>query len=83
MGRIIEIPFSHNLIEFIAGKLLEGNDGHDLSASCVVFPHQRPVFYLRRVLAERLESAYFPPQMFSMDDLWHSSMQRLHPVLLR
>ena len=68
MGRIIEIPFSHNLVEFVAEKLLEGNDGHDLSASCVVFPHKRPVFYLRRVLAERLRSAFFPPQMFSMDE---------------
>ncbi len=42
MGKIIEIPFSENLIEFVAEGLLEGGERRDFSSCGVVFTHQRP-----------------------------------------
>ncbi|NOX97388.1 MAG: hypothetical protein GXO98_04900 [Nitrospirae bacterium] len=68
MGKIIEIPFSRNLIEFVAERLFEEGDGHDFSSSTIVFTHQRPALYLRRVMAEKLGHPFFPPRIFSMDE---------------
>ena len=79
MGQIIEIPFSRNLIEFVADKLLEGEVKYDFSSSCVVFPHRRPAFYLRRLLAERINQPFFPPRIFSMDEFMTFLASRLAP----
>ena len=68
MGKIIEIPFSQDLIEFIAGRLFEEGERRDFSSSTIVFTHQRPALYLRRVMAEKLGHPFFPPRVFSMDE---------------
>lgn len=67
MGRIVEIPFSCNLIEFVAEELLK-EEGCDFSGTAVVFPHHRPALYLRRAIPEKLNRPFFPPQLFSMDE---------------
>lgn len=71
MGKIVEIPFSRDLIEFIAEELIK-EEGHDFSSTLVVFTHKRPVLYLRRMMAERLNSPFFPPETLSMDEFMAS-----------
>ena len=83
MGKIIEIPFSGNLVEFVADKLLEGERKSDFSSTGVVFAHQRPAFYLRRMLAEKLSQPFFPPRIFSMDEFMTFLASRLAPGLAR
>lgn len=67
MGKIIEIPFSKNLVEFVAERLIE-REKHDFSSTAVVFPHQRPGLYLRRIMAQKLGHSFFPPRILSMDE---------------
>ncbi|OIP39038.1 hypothetical protein AUJ95_05950 [Candidatus Desantisbacteria bacterium CG2_30_40_21] len=67
MGKIIEIPFSKNLIEFITERLIE-QEGCDFSSAAVVFSHHRPGMYLHKSIAKSLKSPFFPPSIFSMDD---------------
>ena len=67
MGRIIEIPFSRNIVEFVAEKLLE-EEKSDFSSITVVFPHKRPILYLRRILSSRIGHSFLPPRMLSMDE---------------
>lgn len=80
MGKIIEIPFSKNLIEFIAEGLIERGKG-DFSQTAVVFSHQRPALYLRQAMAERLSHPFFPPRIFSMDDFMEFLAARVTPGL--
>ncbi|MFH1963565.1 MAG: PD-(D/E)XK nuclease family protein [bacterium] len=67
MGRIIEIPFSKNLIQFIAEELME-QGCLDFSSNVVIFSHHRPGLYLHKSMAESMRHSFFPPQIFSMDD---------------
>lgn len=67
MGKIIEIPFSENLIRFTANQLME-QDSLDFSSNMVIFSHHRPSYYLHKSMAESLRHSFFPPQIFSMDD---------------
>ncbi|HAV43289.1 TPA: hypothetical protein DCX15_04665 [bacterium] len=78
MGEIIEIPFSRNLIEFIAERLIREKD-YDLSRRAVVFPHKRPVLYLRRLIKEKLLHPFLPPQVFSMDGFMAYLASRVLP----
>ncbi|MCD5400994.1 hypothetical protein LR013_00120, partial [candidate division NPL-UPA2 bacterium] len=79
MGKIIEIPFSRNLIEFVADKLLEEEIKGDFSSTSVVFAHRRPAFYLRQMMAEKLSRPFFPPRIFSMDEFMTFLASRLAP----
>lgn len=84
MGKIIEIPFSKDLVAFIAERLLE-KEGYDFSSVAIVFPHQRPGIYLRQIMAKELEHPFFPPQIFSMDEFMSFLAQKTlssNPTLL-
>ncbi len=67
MGKIIEIPFSENLIRWTANRLME-QDSLDFSSNAVIFSHHRPGHYLHKSMAESLKHSFFPPQIFSMDN---------------
>ncbi|MFH1898742.1 MAG: PD-(D/E)XK nuclease family protein [Candidatus Desantisbacteria bacterium] len=67
MGKIIEIPFSMNLIKFVAERLME-QEKCDFSSTAVVFSHHRPGMYLHKTMAKSLTTPFFPPKIFSMDD---------------
>ncbi|MBT9146540.1 MAG: ATP-dependent helicase/deoxyribonuclease subunit B [Syntrophomonadaceae bacterium] len=82
MGRIIEIPFSQDIIEFVAEKLLK-EEKSDFSSVTVVFPHQRPAFYLRRILSSRIGRSFFPPQILSMDEFMSTLAEKTAPGLTR
>ena len=46
----------------------DGNDGTlDWSNAIVVFPGKRPAHVLRKKLSQRLNAAFIPPQIFSID----------------
>ncbi|MFH0990904.1 MAG: PD-(D/E)XK nuclease family protein [bacterium] len=47
-------------------SMLDGQ-GLDFSRHCIVFPGKRPAHFIRTTLAGRLQSAYIPPQLFSID----------------
>ena len=66
MGKIIELPFSADLVKYLGDRLLISK-GKDLSNITVVFPGKRPEYYLRKFLSEKLSSPYFPPRIFSID----------------
>jgi hypothetical protein len=40
----------------------------DFSKYAVVFPGKRPALYLRSILANKLESPYYPPAIFSLSE---------------
>ncbi|MEW5767380.1 MAG: PD-(D/E)XK nuclease family protein [bacterium] len=86
MGKIIEIPFTSNLIEFIADRLINaakkrGVNPSDFSQAAVVFPHHRPGLYLRRILAEKLGQPFFPPRIFSMNEFMDFLAEKVSPGL--
>ncbi|MBU0568068.1 PD-(D/E)XK nuclease family protein [bacterium] len=80
MGKIIEIPFSCNLIEFVTGELLKKEE-HDFSNAAVVFPHHRPALYLRQAILKKLGQPFFPPQVFSMDEFMAFLAEKVSPNL--
>lgn len=80
MGRIIEIPYSENIIEFVASKLLE-EERNDFSSVTVVFPHKRPAFYLRRILSSRIGHSFLPPRILSMDEFMSTLAAETAPGL--
>ncbi|MBU0900093.1 PD-(D/E)XK nuclease family protein [bacterium] len=75
MGKIIEIPFSKNLIEFIAEELIK-EERDDFSQILMIFPHHRPAIYLNQALSKKLVSSFFPPKIYSMDDFINFLIQK-------
>lgn len=55
-----------DLVETTADVLVAGGTA-DLSSCIAVFPGKRPAHVLRRTLARRFGTAYFPPQVLSVD----------------
>ncbi|MBU1487505.1 hypothetical protein KKH56_05600, partial [bacterium] len=80
MGKIIEIPFSCNLIEFVAEELIK-EEPSDFSTIAVVFPHHRPALYLRQAILKKLGQPFFPPQVFSMDEFMAFLAKKVSPNL--
>ncbi|MEW6619958.1 MAG: PD-(D/E)XK nuclease family protein [bacterium] len=78
MGKIIEIPFTENLIKFIGEQILE-KQRYDYSSTAVVFAHRRPILYLRQMMTKQLNQPFFPPKMFSMDDFISSLTSQILP----
>ncbi|MCL4322127.1 MAG: PD-(D/E)XK nuclease family protein [Deltaproteobacteria bacterium] len=72
---IYALSYKDFLLEYLADKLLEDiNSGidnglnKDFSKYAVVFPGERPALYLRSILANKLESPYYPPAIFSLSE---------------
>jgi CRISPR/Cas system-associated exonuclease Cas4 (RecB family) len=80
MGRIIEIPFSRDIIEFVAEKLLK-EEKSDFSSVTVVFPHKRPALYLRRILYSKIGHSFLPPRILSMDEFMSILAREVSPGL--
>jgi hypothetical protein len=59
------VPPRRGLIDAVAGRL--HSDGKDYSRQWVVFPERRPVYYLRKTLAERERSGFIPPRTGSIE----------------
>ncbi|MDI6785333.1 MAG: PD-(D/E)XK nuclease family protein [bacterium] len=78
MGKIIEVLFSTDLIEFIADRILK-EKRYDFSSIAVIFPHQRPGIYLRQIMAKKLSHSFFPPLIFSMDEFISFLAQEYSP----
>ena len=57
---------TYPLIEEIVSHLTAA--GRDYSSSLVVFPGKRPSHFLRKALAEKEETSFLPPRIFSMDE---------------
>ncbi|MDI6783933.1 MAG: hypothetical protein QME64_07545, partial [bacterium] len=58
-----------NLINKIISLLDLESETRDLSQSLIIFPGKRPAHFLRKQLAQKLESSFIPPRIFSIDDL--------------
>ncbi len=66
MSRLILIPPSYNMIEFVADRI--DLSTRDFSNYVVVFPGRRPAHFLRKELSNRIKGGFVPPRIFSMDD---------------
>lgn len=65
MGAVRIIPAGEDLIRTVLGELPGGKS--DYSDHLVVFPGKRPAHLLRRMLSERIGSAFMPPRVLSID----------------
>ncbi|NIA08885.1 MAG: hypothetical protein GWP10_03740 [Nitrospiraceae bacterium] len=64
----VSLPLNSSLIDWLAGDILGQDPGkRDFSQKAVVFPGQRPAFYLRRKIGRLLGGPYHPPQIFDID----------------
>ena len=70
MGKIYSVGFDVDIINFLTDSLLKESvlDITDLSSIAIVFPGRRPQFYLRKALANRINKAFFPPRIFSIEE---------------
>jgi CRISPR/Cas system-associated exonuclease Cas4 (RecB family) len=75
MSRTVLIEQGADLIEAVRETVLAG--GTDLERALVVFPGQRPGFFLRRALAVSLGRTFIPPAMFAMDEWIDDSCLRI------
>jgi len=70
MAKIITYNFGQDFIVCLADYLKENFPGvkKDFSRIAIVFGGKRPALFLKRELARRIKSGFFPPQFFSMDE---------------
>lgn len=66
-------PFLENLTDFIDENYVK--PGKDLSRLAIVFGGKRPALFLKRHLAERIGTSFYPPQFFTIDE-WMSGLVR-------
>ncbi|MBI5475988.1 MAG: PD-(D/E)XK nuclease family protein [Ignavibacteriales bacterium] len=66
MSSIKIISAQENLIDVLAAEMTA--DDKDYSRQVIVFPGKRPSHFLRKMLAERENTSFFPPKIFSMDE---------------
>ena len=69
-GKIYSLGFDADLIRLLTDALLEENeqDGFDFSKTAIVFPGKRPQFYLQKALAGRINKAFLPARVFSIEE---------------
>jgi CRISPR/Cas system-associated exonuclease Cas4 (RecB family) len=60
------IPYNNDLIEEVFSHLIP--QGKDYCRNIVVFPGRRPAHFLRKKIAENVQSATIPPAIYSMDE---------------
>jgi len=63
---VLLVSSSENLVDKAAEHLV--GIEKDYSSSLVIFPGKRPSHFLRKLLADREQSSYIPPLIFSMDE---------------
>jgi len=82
MEQINSIALNDNFIHKLADILQEDfiRQGIPLEKVAVVFGGKRPALFLKRELSRRLNSAYFPPAFFSMDEFVREVVWRNGPV---
>ncbi len=80
MERIITYSFGEDFIArlaaFINDNFLKANN--DLSRIACVFGGRRPALFLQRELSKKVNRAYIPPTLFSMDEFIDYLIQPLH-----
>ena len=70
MDRIITHNFDCDIIQELTDYILKHhrNSKNDYTKVAVVFGGKRPALFLKRTLAEKLKSSYYPPQCFSVEE---------------
>ncbi|HQP11374.1 MAG TPA: PD-(D/E)XK nuclease family protein [Candidatus Omnitrophota bacterium] len=58
-------PFIDSLAEYLDTEYIQ--PGKDLSRLALVFGGKRPEFFLKRALAQKLQTAFLPPKFFTID----------------
>jgi len=77
MNKIITIPFTQPFIERLADHIYEEyvSKGKDLRRLGVVFGGRRPALFLKRALAKRVKGVFYPPKIFTIDELMNEITQ--------
>ena len=60
-------PFLDNLIDYIDENYLK--KGADISRLAIVFGGKRPALFLKKEIARRIKTSFYPPKFFSIDEL--------------
>lgn len=70
MSKVITIPFTDDFIERLADYLYREHalKGRDLRRVVLVFGGSRPALFLKRALAKRIKTAFFPPAFLTIDE---------------
>jgi hypothetical protein len=76
MKKAVLIRPSVDVIQFLGDTLLENKE--HLSRNLIVFPGKRPAHFLRKHLADILESPFESPRFLSMDEFIDFACESLH-----
>lgn len=70
MNKIITYSFIDSFIDRLTDYIDENylKKGKDLSRVAVVFGGKRPALFLKRELARRIQTTFYPPRFFSIDE---------------
>lgn len=68
MSRVRLLSPTINLTDEIVNIVLSNNtNSHDFTETVLVFPGKRPAHVVRKKISEQLQSAFLPPQIYSID----------------
>ncbi len=81
MKKIISISFKNNFIKIFTEQLLFREGIKDYSKICVVFPGKRPFLYLRKYLADKVKTSFYPPRMLSVNEFINYLTEKKYPEL--
>ena len=79
MRYLYTVPLGADFIGTVTGHILARDK--DWSRVALVFPGKRPALYIRRSLAQRCQSPFFPPPCLSMDEFIDSVVALKDPPL--
>ena len=74
MGRIVEIPYKRDIIEYVTDIVCR-EEKTIFDDYIIIFPGKRPALYVKKLLYERVKSGFVPPILYSMDDFVLKSYQ--------
>ncbi|MBA4417218.1 MAG: hypothetical protein C0392_04815 [Syntrophus sp. (in: bacteria)] len=78
MRPIYTIPFGADFIHELSTFII--SDHRPLKDIAVVFPGKRPALYLKRTLAERLNTPFYAPAFFSMETFIDYMVRNAYPA---
>jgi len=69
MSKIITYSFCESFIDNLARYLEENyiKKGKDISRLAIVFGGKRPALFIKRELAQRIKTSFYPPKFFTID----------------
>ena len=67
MKNILNYNIGQNIIAELCSYIYKNNE-KDYSKTAVVFGGKRPSLFLKKELSKKINSSFFPPRMFSIEE---------------